>query len=151
MASLLDGTTFSLCYLRDSGEVLSSNILLYVEMEMKRHHTTLVDCIIDETETSFQRPETWVFQLHLKEGRYLTRNKETKLACTCSLVALTTASLWLAFTPPLAFTPVCLRSAFVYWFAGGTQCICFVSVVSPFPCLRCKYMPSKKMVLHCCH
>ena len=45
--------------------------VIVAEMEIKRHHTTLVVCplqnIIDEMKTRFQ--------LHLKDGRYLNRKK----------------------------------------------------------------------------
>ena len=79
-AFLLDGTKELLCYPRDSEKNLIFQLfVILVEMEIKRHLITLVVCslqsIIDERKTRFQRPETWVLQLHLKDGRYLNPKK----------------------------------------------------------------------------
>ena len=75
------------------------------EIEIKRHHTTLVVCplqsILDEMKTRFQRPEIWVFLLHLKDGKYLNPKKRKR-----NLLAVRTAACL-----RYAFTPVCLGLA----------------------------------------
>ena len=87
VTSLLDGTTFLAVLPTGFRKCFIFQLFVIVaEMEIKRRHTTLVVCplqsIIDEMKTRFQRPETWVFQLHLKDSWYLNpKKKETKLAC----------------------------------------------------------------------
>ena len=63
-----------------------------------RLHTALVACllqsIIDERKIRFQRPETWVLQLHLKDGRRFNPKQGNE---TCLRLALTAACLRLRF------------------------------------------------------